>query len=828
MKRLLLISMFLTAVICSVNAQTVVNISSDITSSATWTSNNIYVLQSGFIYVTNNATLTIQPGTLIKGNGGTLVITRGAKIVADGTASQPIVFTSAQPNGFRAPGDWGGIIICGYAPINDPAGERLAEGGIDPVKGLYGGSNAQDSSGVLRYVRIEYAGIAYQPNNETNGLTCGGVGSKTVIDYVQVSFGGDDAFEFFGGTVNAKHLVAYRTLDDCFDTDYGYTGKLQFLVAISDSLIADISGSNGFESDNDATGTSNLPQTRPIFSNVSVFGPKITSSTSINSNYKRALHLRRNAATSTYNSVFTGFPTGLKIEGTSTGTNVQNGTLQFRNNIIAGCPQAIDSSGLTTSFNWMSWFSSGANSVLPNSTDVIAGNPYNYTNPSFIPATGSPLLSGANFSSATLQDPFFTPVAYRGAFGSSDWTSCWAEFDPQNRPYTTGNINTTASASITADGPLTFCQGGSVTLTANTGSSYMWSNGATTQSITVSNAGTYTVDVTNSYRCTATSSPVTVTVNTLPSPTVAASGPTSFCTGDSVVLTSSAATGYAWSNGATAQSITVTSSGNYSVTVTDANGCQGTSNPVSVSASAAPSPTINVQGSTTLCQGESVTLTSSYADSYAWSNGASTQSITVTAAGSYSVTVVNDTTCHGAGTSSAITVTVNPQPVASFTYNSSSMPTVTFTNTSVNGTSYVWSFGDNGMSLSADPTYTYSSNGTYTVTLVATNNSCSDTTTMVISINVGVNEMQNLSDVNLYPNPANNIATLALTLQKADEVSVIVFDMQGKLAMNLIDERMNAGEHMISIDASVLNAGIYFVKASAGEMSKIIKLVVMR
>lgn len=824
MRRLLLISVILLTAMLTANAQ-VVNISSDITTNTTWTNNNIYVLQSGFIYVTNNSTLTIQPGTLIKGNGGTLVITRGSKIVADGTATQPIVFTSAQPNGFRAPGDWGGIILCGNAPINDPAGERLAEGGIDPVKGLYGGTNPQDSSGVLRYVRIEYAGIAYQPNNETNGLTCGGVGSRTVLDYIQVSFGGDDAFEFFGGTVNAKHLVAYRTLDDCYDTDYGFTGKLQFIVAMSDSLIADISGSNGFESDNDATGTLNNPVTKPIFTNVSVFGPKVTSSTSINSNFKRAIHMKKSTRISVFNSVFTGFPTGLKVESNNTANAIANGDLQFQNNIIAGSSQPLDSTSM--SFNMSNWFYSNGNNVLPNSTDVMAGNPYNYTNPEFMPASSSPLLSGASFTNALLSDPFFTPTTYRGAFGTTDWTACWAEFDPQSRTYSSPNINTAATASVNVTGSTTFCQGGSVTLTASPASSYLWSNGATTPSITISNAGNYTVTVTNAYRCAATSAPVTVTVNALPAPTVTANGSTTFCTGDSVVLTSSAANSYLWSDNSTTQSIAVTQSGSYSVTVTDANGCQGTSNTITVSSSAAPAPTVSVQGSASLCQGESVVLTSSSADAYAWSNGATTQSITVTTAGNYFVTVTNDTTCMGTGASSSVAVTVTPQPVAGFS-SSPNIPSVTFTNTSTNATSYIWDFGDGDMSMSANPTHTYSTNGMYNVTLIAMNGNCSDTITMGVNINVGVNEVSNLAQVSLYPNPANSIATLDMTLAEAGDVNVVMFDLQGKVIMSLANEMMSAGQHLLNIDTNQVPAGIYFVRVAADNVNKIIKLVVMK
>ena len=237
-----------------------------ITQDSTLTADKQYLLR-GFVTVERGATLTIEPGTIIYGEKetkGSLIIKRGGKIYANGTKDRPIVFTSAQPVGQRAAGDWDGVIILGEAPINVPGGTAVIEGGLGD-DGIYGGNNPDDSSGVFRYVRIEFPGIPYQPDNEINGLTLGGVGRKTLIEYVQVSYSGDDSFEWFGGNVNARYLVAYKGLDDDFDTDFGWSGKVQFALAVRDPNIADISGSNGFESDNDGTGSTNQPRTSGIY-----------------------------------------------------------------------------------------------------------------------------------------------------------------------------------------------------------------------------------------------------------------------------------------------------------------------------------------------------------------------------------------------------------------------------------------------------------------------------------------------------------------------------------------------------------------------------------
>ncbi|MCB9183271.1 MAG: T9SS C-terminal target domain-containing protein [Flavobacteriales bacterium] len=403
----------------------------------TFTSDRKWLL-NGFVYVNSGATLTVQPGTIVKGDKdskGTLIIRRGGKLMADGTSSQPIVFTSNQPVGSRSYGDWGGIILCGRAPHNQPS-DPVIEGGPDAQ---YGGSDANDNSGVLRYVRIEFCGIAFQPNQEINGLTLGAVGRGTTIDNVQVSYSGDDSYEWFGGTVNAKHLIAFRGWDDDFDQDFGWQGKVQWAVSLRDPNVADASSSNGFECDNDAAGNSASPYSQGTWSNVSIFGPMVDAGTSINSLYKRALHLRRNTQTRVFNSMFAGYPFGLYIDGNSTQANATNGDLMFRSNVLAGMTTALDvptgqnwdQAAITTWFNTAGW----GNTVLANNTDLMVADGFNLSGPNFRPSAGSPLLSGADFSWSPLTDSFFTSVNYRGAFGSEDWTAGWANWDPQNTPY---------------------------------------------------------------------------------------------------------------------------------------------------------------------------------------------------------------------------------------------------------------------------------------------------------------------------------------------------------------------------------------------------------
>ena len=417
-------------------AASLITVSGNISTNTIWTADNSYLL-SGFVYVTDGTTLTIEPGTLIKGDKvtkGSLIIQRGGILMADGTSAQPIIFTSNEAVGSRAPGDWGGIILCGRAPINLAGGEGTVEGGVDAT---FGGTDAADNSGTLRYLRIEFPGIAFQPNNEINGLTLAGVGTGTTIDYVQVSYSGDDSYEWFGGTVNCKHLFAFAGQDDDFDMDNGYSGHLQFAVSLRDPNLADASGSNGLEDDNDATGSDATPYTTPVITNVSIFGPQVEAGTVINTNYKRANHLRRNTRSRVFNSVFAGFPVGVLIDGSSAEANCDANNLKVKNNVYSAMAALT---GVASGSTWdvATWFTAGGNTSFSDNASLGYNDPFNLAAPDFTLSNGSVLNSGADFSDADLNDAFIEQVSYKGAFGATDWTDGWVNHDPQNTAYAVG------------------------------------------------------------------------------------------------------------------------------------------------------------------------------------------------------------------------------------------------------------------------------------------------------------------------------------------------------------------------------------------------------
>ena len=314
-----------------INIPSSTTLTGTINTTTTLTADKVWTLK-GYVYVTDGAKLIIQPGTTIISDiseKGALCIERGAQIIAEGTATKPIVFTSGRPAGERTPGDWGGIVILGRAKTNRTS-EPIIEGGIGRP---FGGTNDLDNSGVLKYVRIEYAGIAALPNSEINALTLGGVGSGTIIDNVQTIYANDDAFEFFGGTVNARNLYAYATADDDFDFDFGYTGTITNGVAKRDPQFVDNGDAgNGIECDNDGTGSTATPYTHPKLFNMILIGPNTSTALA---NHNLGLRFRRATQFTMKNSIIWGWMKGgLSLESNETAQFVKDGVSVFENNSI--------------------------------------------------------------------------------------------------------------------------------------------------------------------------------------------------------------------------------------------------------------------------------------------------------------------------------------------------------------------------------------------------------------------------------------------------------------------------------------------------------------
>lgn len=431
----------------------------------------------GWVYVADGAELTIEPGTVIKGDKNTqatIIVERGGKIHATGTASQPIVFTSAQPAGSRRPGDWGGLILCGKAPHN--AGEAQIEGG---PRSKHGGDDVHDNSGELQYVRVEFAGYPFQKDKEINGITFGSVGDGTKIDHLQVSYSNDDSYEWFGGTVNCKYLVAFRGWDDDFDTDNGFSGNVQYGLVVRDSHIADTSNSNGFESDNDADGSTASPYTSASFSNITFVGPKTTDANFKNTTdyinggnafpnngsalgqFQAAMQIRRGSRLNCINSIAMGWPVGLMLDGEkgdtqkqATDGNIRLQNVWFGNMTATGCDansfrradgtyvdslvvgyknKKAYSDNSKESFS-ATWFKAQTgNKVDTDITSWLLGSLGTMLTAPVKPQTNSPLLNAASFTGVT--SSWFDKVNFIGAFGTDDWTAGWTNFDPQNTQY---------------------------------------------------------------------------------------------------------------------------------------------------------------------------------------------------------------------------------------------------------------------------------------------------------------------------------------------------------------------------------------------------------
>lgn len=411
----------------------------------TFSNDTVYILDN-FVFVNAGQTLTIEAGTVIKGESGTgtnasaLIVARGGKILANGTANAPVIFTSLidnvadtldlQPN---SRGLWGGLILLGKARINDPSGESAVEGiPTSETRGLYGGSDDTDNSGVLKYVSIRHGGSEIGDGNEINGLTLGAVGSGTTIEYVEVFANFDDGFEFFGGTVSCKYLMAVSCGDDAFDWDQGYNGKIQYLLAVqSNDAAGHCFESNGVP--NDAAYDYNAaPQAKPYIANGTFVG-----NYNLDGGDNQLARLRQGSGGYFYNNIFYNFGQGLKIDPTSSSepiesqTRMEQGDLVFKHNLFSKIKDkstGADCTELNGVANESSPIAAQVAQHLSDNANQYAANP-GLTSLTIGAGTAGfdpiPLAGGAADLLPPYNDPALETTGFIGAFGTGNWAEGW-------------------------------------------------------------------------------------------------------------------------------------------------------------------------------------------------------------------------------------------------------------------------------------------------------------------------------------------------------------------------------------------------------------------
>jgi hypothetical protein len=395
-----------------VEERSLVMVTGEIDADTTWTCDNLYRLDSP-VYVT--AVLTLEEGVHVHGNGGPngLIVTTMGRLEATGTAAEPIVFTSANPAGSRTPGDWGGVVLLGTAPINVAGGTNTIEG-LDPgeTRGTYGGTNGAHDCGTLSYARIEFAGFVFGEDNELNGLTLGGCGAGTTLDHIQVHAGTDDGIEFFGGTADISYAVVSQVQDDGLDTDQGWQGMAQFLIVQQDA-----SGDRGFEMDNLEADFDAMPRSKPVVWNATLVGG--------GGDGQHGMRLRHGTAGQFGNIIVMNFDMGdcVGIQHDETGAQVTAGELTLSNSILFECTTPFNYRDMTATptvdFETDTAF---ANTV---GTDPMLANPLDLDGPSFAPMAGADLTTHAGTPPAG-----DTSATFIGAIdpAGDDWTVGWTAF----------------------------------------------------------------------------------------------------------------------------------------------------------------------------------------------------------------------------------------------------------------------------------------------------------------------------------------------------------------------------------------------------------------
>jgi len=429
-------------------------IASNITANRTLFRDTLYTLR-GFIQVTNGATLTIQPGTVIQGDfatvGSSLFITRGARSEANGTATQPIVFTSSRPVGQRQAGDWGGLILIGNGVINRAAPvvlEGTGTGLDNPAQEYSGGTNNADNSGTLRYVRVEFAGYATAADQELNSITLAAAGSGTTMEYVQSLYGLDDSFEFFGGAVDGRYLVSYEAGDDHFDMSEGYVGRLQYLIAYQSAKVVVRPGAGNASNDpqgieNDgcngtgcALGQNSVPYTTPVVANFTLVGTGAGTDFDPTSGGYGAV-LRRGTGGYYVNGVLARYPKGaFGLRDATTQTRITDGIFDVRNVLVVESPSIF-----TTASSGFVLADSVARNITRDAAATTASLFTTFTMPAtapasfdWTPATGSLLVTGGltSFTGnlATAAGTYVAGTSYRGAAapGGAKWWAGWTTY----------------------------------------------------------------------------------------------------------------------------------------------------------------------------------------------------------------------------------------------------------------------------------------------------------------------------------------------------------------------------------------------------------------